>query len=549
MVSTAEPASFIKTAVLKHLSSGDARSSGAPGMPPLDGQDPLPHIVTFQGINQSLSKVYRYSDEALQDSFDNARNMRNDLLIRECLDMRMRSSALLNWHLEPEDAKDPRQQQLCDELTAILKRIPRFMQLRENLLAAIWYGRAGVQFRCGWQWINGRQRLGVTRWKPVHGDKLVFRTDDHANPDQIGIRIGPTFLASHFFDQDPRRREQIEVTDYGWGYFLRPEEQQQLIVHKHQIEDGEFEQPLHAGRLHGAGIRSVIYWSWFQRQETLAFLMDHLERTAMGLEIWYYPFGNDHAKQAMAKAALERIGEGRNIMMVPRMPGEESMNYGVERIEPGAAGAELLLKVITEFFGAAIKRYILGQTLTTEAAPTGLGSNLASIHLDTYLQIIRYDSAILEETLTEQLLPRIQRPNFPDLANCHVKFKIDTESQDVEGKLQAFMQAYQMGLAIRGQDVRDAIGSAKPTAGDEVLQMQQQQPTAGDAPAAGDSPPASPRAKQLAALLQGEFAKRGFPAAAAPAQSEAYRSRGGRVFLLEQDRGGRMELFELSAAA
>lgn len=54
------------------------------------------------------------------------------------------------------------------------------------------------------------------------------------------------------------------------------------------------------------------------------------------VEVWYFPAGQSVALAAVLKAAKNRIGEGRNIALCPRPPfkGEESVCFGVERIDP-----------------------------------------------------------------------------------------------------------------------------------------------------------------------------------------------------------------------
>ena len=449
-----------------------------PGAPPNHGDFILPHVTTFQGVVSTISRVYRPSDEAIKDSLENARFMRNDLTVMECLEQRQRSTALLDWHLEPEDESDKQAQWLVEQVTPIVNQIPRFVQYRENLLNAIWYGRYAISNQYRWKMIRGQRRLVVEDWLPVNGDKIVFRYDDGSfvyDPNQVGIRVGAGYttqenLATRW-DQDRHRK--VEATDYGLAYFLDPWERAFLTIHKHQIEDGEYEEPTHAGRIHGLGVRSKIYWTWFQKQEALSFLMEFLERSAFGIEMWYYPWGNPAAEATTRKAAEERIGQGRNIILVPRPLGEEGQNYGVERIEPGMAGADVLKDILVTYFGHLIKRYILGQTLTTEAESTGLGSNLASVHLDTYLQIIRYDAVNLQETLTRDLIEVIVKQNWPQYADNKIKFVIETEAPDVEAKLAAWKDAFEMGLPLKASDVYELIAAEPPEAADEVLENPQ----------------------------------------------------------------------------
>jgi phage gp29-like protein len=519
--STERPASVVLEAMRRRERARQDPSQEIPGMPPNYGDHVLPHVTTFQAIISSAARVYRASDEALRDSAANARFMRNDPMLMECVEQRQRSTSLLGWHLEPDDANDRTQKWLAEELTAILEQTPRWMQYRENLLHALWYGKYGVSNVFRWKRVRGNQRLVVAAWRPVNGDKIVFRWDSEnqtEREDQVGIRVGAgitsgTLIANRWPVQ---QISQIEATDVGLAYFLEPWERNLLAIHKHMIEDGEYEDPLSAGRIHGVGIRSRLYWTWYQKQETLAWLMEYLERSAFGIEIWYYPWGNEHAEQMVRKAATERIGQGRNIITVPRPLGEEGMAYGVERIEPGMAGVEACQKLVTEYFGHQAKRYILGQTLTSEAASTGLGSNLADIHLASYLQIIKYDAINLEETITKELVEPLKTFNFPRYADIPIRFKIDTEAADVESKLQAWRQAWEMGVKLKAQEVMDLIGASKPLEGDETLenpelaqaraQQQAAQQPQGRSQAA--MPGESPEAQQLWRNLQVEQLKK-----------------------------------------
>jgi hypothetical protein len=192
-------------------------------------------------------------------------------------------------------------------------------------LHAVFFGRYGVANRWRWKQVGGAQRIVVDRWKPVHGDKLVWRyePDDHRwDEDQVGIRVGVGYGAGNTIAGrwPVEQAAQVSITDQGLAYFLRPWERPLISIHKHYIEDGEYETPEYAGRIHGVGIRSRIYWTWYQKQETLAWLMEYLERSAGGFEIWFYPWGNDAAKKAVEAAARERMSLGRNQLLGAQVP-------------------------------------------------------------------------------------------------------------------------------------------------------------------------------------------------------------------------------------
>lgn len=485
-----KPVSFVEEHVRKMELQGNDPYVQIDGMPPNMGRYVLPHVQTFQGLFGSYSRAYRASDEALKHSRENARFMRNDPGVMECVESRQRSVALLDWQLIPEDEESDDQKQLCDELTKILRSMRRFTEYRRNLLHAIWYGRYAIQHSYNWKAIGGKMRVlpwGGTGyedsdmgWFPVHGDKLVFRYDDGhiympgdglvSRPGQLGVLVGARQQAAERIGW----RWTVEPTGRGLAYFLNDWERRTFALHKHSIEDGAWHDGEDAGQVHGVGIRSRIYWDWFQKQEMLAFLMSYLERSAGGIEIWSYPAGDPNALAKAKQASKERLADGRNVVFFPRYDtGDGSQLYDIQVIEPGLNGIEMLKDILSDYYGHRIKRYVLGQTLSSEADATGLGSGLAELHLDTLLQIIKYDATNLEETITYELVRWIKDWNFPRAKNNHVRFVINTDTPDIEQKMAAFSQAFEMGAALKEREVMEMIGASIPAEHDRVLKKQE----------------------------------------------------------------------------
>lgn len=434
-----------------------------PGSPPNFGEQVIPHIFTVAGQSGLAGRAYLNADEAVRHSRSNAERMRVDCGIMECLEARQRASALLNWHLEAE-CESAESKALIKDMTPIVARTPRFIEMRRCLLEAIWYGRYATAGQFGSREIAGKRRIAVTRWEPRHGDKLVFRYDDGTGQykaDQVGIRMG--VLGQ--LDNRPfgLNKQQVQYTEHGMVYWLADWERQTMIVHKHTVEDGVFEDSYSSGRIHGVGVRSRIYWTWYAMVECLQRALEYLDRSAFGVELWRYPANNPRGKAEAEKAAKQNVGGGRSVVMIPVFPGDQQDLYGVEHIEPGLQGVDRLLDVIKTYFGHKIKRYILGQTLTSEADSTGMGSGVADAHLATFSDIVQYDSRNLEETLTEDFVRHLQLWNFPDTASTYLKFVIDTEAPNVEAKMKAFKDAWDMGLTLKASDVADVIGSSIPT--------------------------------------------------------------------------------------
>lgn len=459
------PASFL-TQVTKDP------ASAWPDAPPNFGRPVVPHIMTVSG--RTSTRAYLWADEALRDSRANADRMRTDCGIMESVEARQRAVALLNWHIVPEDDTSHEQKTLADEVSRIIRRTRDFAKLRFSLGEARWFGRTGIALQYGKEYVNGHMRTLVKRWEPRHGDKLVFRYDDgtgDTDPDQVGIRVGGGYQygGNEVLDITGQRRNKIEGTAHGLVYWLDAWERKLMIVNKHIIEDGPWEDPQRAGAIHGVGIRDRIYWTWYGMIECLADVLSYLERSAFGIEIWSYPAGNDQARARCEDAAKRVTSGGRTVLIVPRFQGEDADLFGVQHIEPGLGGIDAAMAVITDFFGHKIKRYILGQTLTSEAAATGLGSGVADAHMATFADIVKMDAVGDEETLTHDLVRNVQLWNFPKSRGIHLRFVIDTESPEAEKKMAGFKQAWDMGARIKEEDVLSMIGAAMPKATDKVL--------------------------------------------------------------------------------
>ena len=469
-------ASFVNQTIARHTDPA-SKSSGSP---PLWGEDVVPHVMTFASLVGTFSRAYQQSDEALQDSWENARLMRNDVGLMECVEARQRMVSRLTCSIEPEDDKHEGQLSLARELERILKRIRYFTKYKMSLTDAIWYGRAGIQNSYGWQTINGKQRLmpkprcqDHAGWLPIHGDKIVYRYDD-GNLDrsagqyahQMGLRTniwnGNNLKSIH-------RANNPEPTGESIVQFLTPTERMVCCVHKHLIQDADYYDPQYAGSIHGVGIRSQIYWEWTLLQETLAFLMEYLERSAGGIEVWTYPTGDVKALAKLKEASNERMANGKNVLFFPKPLGDDTSAYNLEIVEPGFAGAEILQNLVQEYFGHRIKRRVLGQTLSSEAAATGLGSGVAEAHMDTLGQIIGFDAENLQDTMTFELVKVIQQINFPETSGWHMQLRLETEEDDALETLQAYQIGWAMGANIPTRDVMKAMGLGVASADEEVL--------------------------------------------------------------------------------
>lgn len=430
-------------------------------LPPGDGANLLPHYLTFAQIVNYASRVYRWThDEALRDSRTNALAIRRDPVIMDALRSRQLPTAQLAWHLECEDDQDTRQAEAVDELTAVLEHTPRFQQLKMHLLEALWYGRYGVQCNYQWSFRKGKKFLTLRDFHPINGDKLVFRFSG-----QPGVLVHQQYGGIW------------EQTDRGRAHFFDQHERDQLILHRHEPEDADFYEPELGGGIQGVGIRSRIYWLWYLRSQVTAFLMDYLERIgAGGLTLYYYEAGSQTSANEVTNAIANQ--HRNNALLFPRYRDGTKGGPGVERVEPSTAGAQLMQGLVTQYFDSVMRRYILGQNLTTEAGATGLGSGLADLHGETFARYIKYDAVNLQDTLTHQLLHVLQK-NSPYCALPPLRFVFDVDKPNANETLGAAQAFYQMGGSVDEDQLRSIIGLEKPAPGASILaQMGSMSPAA-----------------------------------------------------------------------
>lgn len=419
--------------------------------PPGTGAFVLPHFQSFSQIVNYASRVYRWThDEAVRDSWTNALAIRRDPVIMDALRSRQLPTVQLPWHLECEDDQDEAQSQAVHDLSALVRQTPRLQQLMMLLQEALWFGRYGVQVAYAWNFRKGQKFISARDFKPINGDKLVFRFSG-----QAGILVHQQYKGDW------------EATDRGRAHFFTPEEREQLIIHHYEPEDADFFEPELGGAVMGVGIRGRLYWLWYLRSQIMSFLMDFLERVgAGGLTVYYYEAGSQASATEVQQAATTQWRN--NAVLFPRYRDGTTGGPGIDRIEPSMAGAQLLESLVTGYFDNVIRRFILGQNLTTESGATGLGSGLADLHGETFGRYVKYDAVNLADTLTSDFIAVLQKyspySHLPPL-----RWVFDVDKPNAVETLEAAKAFFDMGGTIDEDQLRSVIGLEKPEPGQPML--------------------------------------------------------------------------------
>lgn len=421
----------------------------------------LPHIQQFQAVWQTPARTYRWTfDEALKRSKNHSLAMRRDGHILSLLQARYLPVLGAAWNVKSDDDLYKEQ---ASKYQKLIEKTPRLLQLRKCLLEAVWFGRSGVQLAFGKVRIDGQEMTGITGWKPINGDKINFTFDGVPT-----IRVNAAW-ANRLKSEGASVEQADKVTawnDQGQVLILnKPEYRNRFVIHVHEIEDADFTEPELAGSVGGVGLRHYCYWIWWLRQEIMEWLLNYLEYMgAGGLTIVGYDMANP---QALADAQ-EAFKERATVVFLPMPPGADKQTNIVQRLEPSGTGNDIFKGWIDEYFNACLTRLIIGQDLSGQSGPTGLGSGVADLQADVKQCIHRYDAKNLNETETQQLLEVLLQLNEP---NADYNLRCETVLQEVnsEAGLQAAKQAYDMGAGLPESHVLKLASIPEPKEGERVL--------------------------------------------------------------------------------
>lgn len=442
-----------------------AKPTTQDGQPRGNGQFPLAHPATFAGLFSAGNRsYYQWFDEALRYGWQNKERILFDPVVNSSMRLRVTPTALLTTNADPEDDTDPDQVEAAKNYDRFKRRFKGYIQFRRWLLYnGTFKGRAGAFTRWEKVWDRKENRTfeNPVEMRPIDGDKLAFHWDG-----RVGVTVGAGFQGDTDY-----------IAGYGRVYFFTPEERDQTVVFEFEPEDSDFFDPFQAGLIHGAGLRHRLYWLWALKSRLWAASIDFLEWWARGILIFYFQHGNSAHLTEVTKWVQQFDGQWQRIMPYP-VDGPPGFKP-VERIEPNATTNNFLQTLITSYLDDLIRQIIIGQTLTTKAGATGLGSGVAEAHVGTFEQIIKYDATILDECETYQVCRQWYEANYPGMPHARVRSEVD--SPNVQQLMDAAESIYQMGGNVPEEPLMQAAGLPETKEGDTILtQVQPMQPAAVD---------------------------------------------------------------------
>ena len=393
--------------------------------------------------------------------------MRADADIEGVLRSLLVTLAGLEWAVVPADEENPRLVALASRLTDIVAGIPRRTDLFRHLHEAVWYGVSAANLV-----YERDEKLGVRvkEWVPFAADTLSF--DQYGN---LAMRVGSAYI------------NEPSVTDLGFDslvHLFDDNERRAVILHRVFTTAPNFIDPNTSEAVYrGVGARDVCWYIWLLKQEVLQNAAAYAERYALGIRVGYYPSGNDAAKSEMLTVLQNLVND--NSVVLPRTGPNESL-YDIDIKDANAGRAQIFMDMV-EWLSGKLKEAILGQSLSSQAGSTGLGSGVADLHADTLSRVIRYHADSLAESFTSDFVRVVAGMLGASEEEARdLRFEFAPERPNAKERMEAIQAFVQLGGRVSEREVRDLLGLSEPAEGDAVLGGKA-------APGAGDNP--------LAALL------------------------------------------------
>lgn len=265
------------------------------------------------------------------------------------------------WDVEPasESADDKKAAALVKDALEML----RFNHIRKRLLEATLMGYA----------------VSEVLWELRDG--LVL-------PKNILARKQQRFL----FDLDGQLHLRT-AQDMMEGELMPP---RKFIVHRRGADD---DSP------YGTGIGGMLFWPVFFKRNTITFWLTFADKFGSPTALGKYPNGSQDPEKNKLLAALASIAQDAGVIVPEGM--------SIELLEAARSGSIDTYEKLVRYMDEQMSKAVLGETMSTTAASTGLGSNQAGVQNDVRLEVAQDDATELDETINDTLVRWIVDFNMP----------------------------------------------------------------------------------------------------------------------------------------
>ncbi len=169
-----------------------------------------------------------------------------------------------------------------------------------------------------------------------------------------------------------------------------------FIVHRRGADD---DNP------YGTGVGGMLFWPVFFKRNTITFWLTFADKFGSPTPIGKYPAGTEQPDKDRLLEALAAIAQDTGITVPEGMV--------IELLEAKRSGGVDTYEALVRYMDEQMSKAVLGETMSTTAASSGLGSNQAGVQNDVRLEVAKDDGDELDETINDTLVKWIVEFNLP----------------------------------------------------------------------------------------------------------------------------------------
>lgn len=214
------------------------------------------------------------------------------------------------------------------------------------------------------------------------------------------VRSGQV-LPRRIVARDPRRfvfdvDDQLRLLTRANMLIGEPMPGRKFIVHRRGADD---DSP------YGLGVGSMLFWPVFFKRQGITFWLTFADKFGSPTALGRYPTGAGKPEQAKLLQALQAISQDAGVIVPEGM--------AIELLEATRGGSVATYESLVRYMDDEISKAVLGETMSTTAANTGLGSSQASVQDGVRMEVAVDDAGELDETLNDSLVRWIVDYNLP----------------------------------------------------------------------------------------------------------------------------------------
>jgi phage gp29-like protein len=216
--------------------------------------------------------------------------------------------------------------------------------------------------------------------------------------------------------------------------------ERKFIVHTYGGKDGS---------PYGLGLGSKVFWPvWFKKQG-ITFWLTFADKFGSPTALGKYPTGATKEEQGKLLQALSAIAQDAGVIVPEGMV--------IELLEASRSGTIDTYEKLCRYMDEQISKAVLGETMSTTAASTGMGSNQANVQNDVRKELAERDAKLLCETIRRTLMAWLVEFNVPGARIPSLVRNFD-EPEDLSARAERDTKILSLGYEPTEQYILDTYG-------------------------------------------------------------------------------------------